>query len=103
MADAIALRVRPLGSADLPAVAQIDVLHTGVDARAGWRRIFAAFVGRRARSHAIALGVDGEPGLVGYLFGEVRAVEFGSAACGWGFGGGVAPGPQRPGIASALL
>jgi ribosomal protein S18 acetylase RimI-like enzyme len=51
----------------------------------------------------VALGAEVEDRLVGFLFGEVRAFEFGSEPCGWIFAVGVEGGHQRAGIASALL
>ena len=45
----------------------------------------------------------GEAGLEGYLFGEVRAFEFGSKPCGWIFALGVRPETSRMGRASELL
>ena len=39
----------------------------------------------------------------GYLFGGVRAFEFGSQPCGWIFALGVRPDTTRQGRASALL
>ena len=45
----------------------------------------------------------GDDGLEGYLFGEVRAFEFGSDECGWIFALGVGPETTRKGRASALL
>ena len=94
---------RLLVSGDLDEVARIDALHTG-DAKAGyWHRIFGEFLGREADPHTFGFGVDGENGLAGYLFGEIRAVEFGSESCGWVFAVGVDPGFLRGGAATALL
>ena len=40
---------------------------------------------------------------MGYLLGEVRALEFGSEPCGWVFAVGVESGHLRTGVASRLL
>ena len=71
-----------------------------------WRRIFDEFLSEDpdgGERHTMGLGADGEPGLAGYLLGEVRAVEFGSEPCGWIFAVGVDARELRKGIANALL
>jgi ribosomal protein S18 acetylase RimI-like enzyme len=97
-----ALRVRPLVEGDLARVVRIDALHTGRAQPDYWRRVFDDFLARR-HPDAIGLGVDGPDGLAGYLFAEVRAIEFGSEPCGWVFAVGVDPDQLRGGIASRLL
>ncbi|HEV8121470.1 MAG TPA: GNAT family N-acetyltransferase [Candidatus Polarisedimenticolia bacterium] len=105
-------RVQSLSRADLAAVARLDALHTGQAKRRYWQEVFQGFVpggrdrsaGRRSRrTLRLALGVKVSGRLAGYLFGEVRAFEFGSPPCGWIFAVGVDPGLSRQGVASALL
>lgn len=96
--------VRPLTPQDLDRVCEIDALHTGVPKIEYWRGVFADFLdsGRdRAGKVGLASLSDGE--LAGYLLGEVRAFEFGSAPCGWVFAVGVAAEHDRLGHASTLL
>jgi ribosomal protein S18 acetylase RimI-like enzyme len=96
-------RVRALLAADLPQVIRIDAAHTGVEKAAYWRAVFERFCGASATPAAVGLCADGPQGLDGYLFGEVREVEFGSEPTGWVFAIGVEPDALRRGTASALL
>lgn len=98
-----ATRVRALLAADLPEVIRIDAAHTGQEQAAYWRSVFERFCGGEAQPAAVGLCADGPQGLDGYLFGEVREVEFGSEPCGWVFAVGVEPDALRRGTASALL
>jgi ribosomal protein S18 acetylase RimI-like enzyme len=98
------LRVRPLVRKDLAEVVRLDALHTGAAKRRYWQGVFEGFVaGRRGGAFRLALGAAVPGGLAGYLFGEVRAFEFGSPPCGWIFAVGVDPERSRRGVASALL
>jgi GNAT superfamily N-acetyltransferase len=97
------LRVRELSALDLPEVVRIAAAHTGREQTGYWRRVFESFCGPDAAQGGVGLCVDGTRGLAGYLFGEVREVEFGSEPCGWVFAVGVDPGAVRHGSATALL
>ena len=96
-------RVRELARRDLDEVVRIDGEHTGRPKGGWWRQFFAETFaeGERARRISLALEADGR--VVGYLLGDVRAVEFGSEECGWVFAVGVEPVWARRGFASALL
>ena len=95
--------VRDLNGADLADVVRIDALHTGHSEREYWDGVFARFVGRGRRAGRVGLAAHAAGGLRGYLFGEVRAFEFGSEECGWVFAIGVESGHLRAGVASRLL
>jgi ribosomal protein S18 acetylase RimI-like enzyme len=97
-----AVSIRPLRSADIGRVIRIDAQHTGRRKPDYWRRIFGDFVARR-RGDRVALAAQDRTGVLGYLFGEVRAFEFGSEPCGWIFAVGVDPVHARRGVASRLL
>jgi ribosomal protein S18 acetylase RimI-like enzyme len=92
---ALTVAVRDLARADLPALVRLDREHRA-DALRRW---LAAARG----GPAFGLGAETGGTLAGFLFGEVRAFEFGSPACGWVFAVGVDPAMERRGIASALL
>jgi ribosomal protein S18 acetylase RimI-like enzyme len=96
-------RVRDLRSADLGSVARIDALHTYHAKQAYWEEVFERFMEKRGGPLRIGLGADWEGELHGYLFGEARAFEFGSEACGWIFAMGVDPRAAREGVGSSLL
>lgn len=100
---AVGAHVRALVASDLPEVIRIDAAHTGQEKPAYWRAVFERFCGAGASRATVGLAAEGERGLDGYLFGEVREVEFGSEACGWVFAVGVDERALRRGTASALL
>lgn len=97
------LRVRALKRTDLDEVVRIDEAHTGARKPAYWQQVFDDYVGSHGGKRTFGLTVDGDHGLSGFLFGEVRAVEFGSEAAGWVFAVGVDPEGQRHGVGTALL
>lgn len=98
-----ALDVRDLAADDLEAVVRIDARTTGRRKAAWWRKVFERFLHPEVPGGEIGLGVLEGAEVVGFVFGEVRAFEFGSEPCGWVFAVGVAPGLLRGGVASALL
>jgi ribosomal protein S18 acetylase RimI-like enzyme len=94
--------IRPLEPKDLAAVARIDTIHTGEAKPAYWKQVFQDFVGSRSRGRVgLAAELDGH--LAGFLFGDIRAFEFGSEPCGWILEVGVDPRVGRAGVASRLL
>ena len=97
------VKIRGLKVEDLDEVVRIDRLHTGIPKPDYWPRVFRDYLGRGGRDRTFGIGVDGEGGLAAYLFGEVRAAEFGSEPCGWIFAVGVDPQHLRDGVGSALL
>ena len=99
----VGLSVRTLALGDLENVVALDAQLTG-QASALKESYFKGVFERFLRDEGcIGLAVVGETGLEGYLFGEVRAFEFGSDECGWIFALGVRPDTTRKGRASALL
>ena len=96
-------RLRPLAPRDFKAVVRIDAVHTGESKPAYWTRVFRDFVGPRAARGRVGLAAELDGDVVGFLFGDIRAFEFGSEPCGWILEVGVDPGVTRAGIASALL
>lgn len=98
-----AVAVRPLTGRDLATVARIDAQHTGASKLRYWRGVFTDFLRRSPAAGRVGLGAEVDGRLAGYVFGEVRAFEFGSPPCGWVFAIGVDPRQVRRGVASALL
>ncbi len=96
------VKVRHLEPRDLDEVIRIDARHHGEPNRPYWESILNRFM-QLTEPKPISLGVDGENGLAGYLFGEVRAVEFGSEACGWIFAIGIDAPYLRSHVATSLL
>lgn len=97
------LRIRPLAARDLSAVVRIDAIHTGSVQRAYWKRVFKDALSRDRSRMKVGLAAEVDGSLVGYLFGDIRAFEFGSEPCGWILEVGVDPHHARTGIASKLL
>lgn len=96
-------RVRQLERGDLDEVVRIDGERTGRRKPAWWRRFFAEAFAEGEQARRISLALEAEGRVVGYLLGDVRAVEFGSEECGWVFAVGVEATWARRGLASALL
>jgi ribosomal protein S18 acetylase RimI-like enzyme len=94
------LTIRPLQHEDHAAVVALDALLTGTEKAAYWSEVLERFL-REEGCIGLAATVDGH--LEGYLFGELRAFEFGSEQCGWIFALGVQPNTARKGVASTLL
>ena len=64
--------------------------------------MFEEFLKRVPDPGRVGLGAEIGGRLAGYVFGEVRAFEFGSSPCGWVFAVGVDPAQTRCGVAAAL-
>ncbi len=95
-----AFKVRPTKLSDMPAVVELDGLVTGERKAMYWREVFAHYL---KDASCVALVVEGIFGVEGFLFGEVRAFEFGSSEHGWVVSIGVHPSSRRAGRGSALL
>jgi ribosomal protein S18 acetylase RimI-like enzyme len=89
--------------ADLDAVVALDASRTGVEKRDYWRGILSAYGDPAERGRRVALLAEDESGeTAGFLFGEVRAWEFGSEPCGWIFSVAVHPDRERRGLGTRL-
>ena len=83
------LNIREAESVDIPAVSRLDTRITGMTKPDYWADMFERYGTRPNRFFLIAKGEDDN--LVGFIIGEVRAWEFGSAPSGWIFALGVDP------------
>lgn len=95
--------IGPVRLADLNAVIRLDARLTGRRKPAYWRALFRTFVAPGRSSSRVGLAARDGTRLCGYLLGDVRAFEFGSAPCGWIFAVGVDPAAAHHGIGSALV
>ncbi len=86
---------------DLERVATIYSDHTGVQPPESWHRRIADLLARE--DDAVALVAADAEEILGYLVGEVRSWEFGSAPAGWVIGVGVARESQADGVGRLLL
>jgi ribosomal protein S18 acetylase RimI-like enzyme len=100
---AASVAVRPLRPDDVAAVVHIDAVQTGEIKSAYWKRIFKEFLAADAAGARVGLAAEADGHVIGFLFGDVRAFEFGSEPCGWILEIGVDPDFTRAGVASALL
>jgi len=100
--------VRPVRAADIPHVIALDERVTGLAKPAYWQEVFERYGRRRnGERHFLVAEPDdarnGAPPLFGYIIGEVRAWEFGSAPCGWVFALSVEPKARLRGIGQRLF
>jgi len=96
------LRIRPAEADDLDQVIAIDTEITGIEKVDYWYELFHRY-GLRSHQNRLFLVADDGGVLQGYIIGEVRDWEFGSAPCGWVFGINVRPETREGGIGTKLL
>lgn len=96
------LRVRPVDAADLGQVILIDAEVTGLAKTDYWYELFHRYGGGRSRQRLFLVAESG--GVIqGFIIGEVRDWEFGSAPCGWVFGLSVRAGARLAGVGTRML
>jgi ribosomal protein S18 acetylase RimI-like enzyme len=102
-----ALRIRRVRAADIPMVSALDRRVTGVAKSPYWRDIYARYGRRRLHERFFLVAEPAVRGpdkpVLGFIIGEVRAWEFGSAPCGWIFALSVEQGARLRGVGEALL
>lgn len=95
--------IREAAPTDLEGIVALDELRSGTAKPEYWARILALYGRGDEASGRVALVAEGtEPTVQGFLFGEVRAWEFGSEPCGWIFSVAVRPEQERHGKATLL-
>ena len=87
---------------DLDAIIEIDDVGPKEEKPAYWRGIFAHY-GSGEKKDRIFLVAEAGGDIVGFIAGEVRAWEFGSAPCGWVFALAVSPKMRGAGIAKRMF
>ena len=95
------LTIRDARHDDLDAIANIERTRSGAGDVEWWTAILNRYVQDDPEQVAL-VATDEADTVVAYLFGEVRAWEFGSERCGWIFALAVDPGHDREGLATAL-
>jgi ribosomal protein S18 acetylase RimI-like enzyme len=96
------LRVRPVEAADLGQVIAIDTEVTGLDKTDYWYELFHRYGGGRTRQRLFLVAESGNT-IEGFIIGEVRDWEFGSAPCGWVFGLSVRASARLAGVGARML
>jgi ribosomal protein S18 acetylase RimI-like enzyme len=96
------LEIRAAAPRDLEQIVAIDAAATGREKRRYWQDVLRRFGGSRdpGRQFLVAAG---PAGVAGFVIGEVRDWEFGSAPCGWVFAIDVHPDFRLEGVATRLL
>jgi ribosomal protein S18 acetylase RimI-like enzyme len=102
-----ALRVRRVRLSDIAQVIALDERVTGIAKPDYWQDVFASYGKTRSKERFFLIAHADERGseaqVLGFIIGEVRAWEFGSAPCGWVFALSVLPGARLHGIGRALF
>jgi GNAT superfamily N-acetyltransferase len=101
------VRVRRVRAADIPHVIGLDTRVTKLAKAEYWNDVFRRY-GEQRRHERFFLVAENpmdraDSRLLGFIIGEIRAWEFGSAPCGWVFALSVEPKMRLHGIGSALL
>ena len=96
-------RIRDVRREDLGGIMALDELRSGATKPEYWARVLSEYLGGGPRGDRAALVVCVEDDRIeGFLFGEIRAWEFGSERCGWIFSVAVHPRWERLGLATML-
>jgi GNAT superfamily N-acetyltransferase len=102
-----AFSVRRVHAGDIAHVIALDKRVTGLVKPKYWRDVFERYGGSLGleRSFLVAEALDGKSRtpILGFIIGEVRAWEFGSAPCGWVFALSVEPRARLQGVGEALF
>ncbi len=96
------VRVRPVEPGDLDRIIAIDAEVTGIEKVDYWYEMLHRY-GSRGRQQRFFLVAEANRSLQGFIIGEVRDWEFGSAPSGWVFGINVRPEARLAGIGTRLL
>lgn len=97
--------IRRAVAGDVAAIIGLDERVTGLGKRDYWHETFARFRERRNSFLLVAEAPDpsNRACLLGFIAGEVRAWEFGSAPCGWVIALSVEPAARLHGVGEALF
>jgi ribosomal protein S18 acetylase RimI-like enzyme len=97
-------RIRQAQAADLTSVIALDQRVTGLAKPEYWREMFDQY-GQQRPSNRFFLVAESQDvtRVLGFIVGEVRAWEFGSAPCGWVLALSVEPESRLHGIGETLF
>ncbi len=101
------VQIRRVRAADMPHVIALDERVTGVAKAGYWQDIFQRYSEHRPDERFFFVAAGGErtseDRILGFIIGEIRAWEFGSAPCGWVFALSVDPDARLHGVGQALF
>jgi len=100
-----AIRVRRVRAADIADVARLDARVTHLSKPQYWNDIFGRYGKRRLDERFFLVAEDPaqKNRVLGFIVGEIRAWEFGSAPCGWVFALSVEPEERLRAVGSIML
>ena len=93
--------IRDVTMDDVDGVISIDTQISGSGKPEYWREIITAYIQDKENRYFLVAVKDHQ--VVGFIIGEVRAWEFGSADCGWVFTIGIRPDTRLDGVGTRLL
>lgn len=101
------LRIRRAQATDVAAIVALDERVTGLAKQDYWQGIFARY-GQSRRKDGFFLVAESrdrsnDAHVLGFIIGEVRAWEFGSAPCGWVLALSVEPEARLHGVGEAMF
>ncbi|MFO1466142.1 MAG: GNAT family N-acetyltransferase [Steroidobacteraceae bacterium] len=98
--------IRRVRRTDVGAIIALDTLTTGISKDAHWRELVARGCRKRRENEfvfLVAVSDDDSTPPSGFIVGEVRAWEFGSAPCGWVYAMAVDPSVREQRVGEHLL
>jgi ribosomal protein S18 acetylase RimI-like enzyme len=102
----VAFAIRPVRATDLQQIVALDAQITGLGKADYWKQLIdnAGTLRQSAQFFLVAERThDPSAILLGFIQGEIRAWEFGSAPCGWVYSLSVRPDARLGGLGQALL
>ncbi len=97
-------KIRRVQSADFANVVALDQRVTGLAKPDYWHEIFAHYGQHRHKEQFFLVAEShDQKRVIGFIIGEIRAWEFGSAPCGWVFALSVEPETRLHGVGEALF
>jgi ribosomal protein S18 acetylase RimI-like enzyme len=105
-ADSEGFSIRSARASDIPQVIALDEQVTGLAKAEYWQSLFARYSRPAEPEHFFLVAVaprGAADTVLGFILGEIRAWEFGSAPCGWVIALSVKPDARLRGLGQALL
>ena len=100
----IRLKIRRVQTTDLAEIIALDQRVTGLAKPNYWQEIFTEYGQHRPKEHFFLVAESPDrDNVLGFIVGEIRAWEFGSAPCGWVFALSVEPEARLHGVGEALF
>jgi GNAT superfamily N-acetyltransferase len=96
--------IRRVEMGDLDGIVALDQHVTGLAKRGYWREMLERYgQDRRNQRFFLVAELQDPDAVIGFIFGEIRAWEFGSAPCGWVLALSVLPEARLHGVGEALF